>query len=80
MKTQIKRWGNSLALRIPKVFAEEVKLENNSYCNILLENGRLVIDPETDREPTLGELLAKVTDENVHSEVDWGPAVGAEEW
>lgn len=80
MKTQIKSWGNSLAIRIPKVFAEEAKLEKDSYCNLVFENGRLIIDPAAYRKPSLRELLAKVTDENIHKEVDWGPAVGGEEW
>lgn len=80
MKTKVKKWGNSLALRIPKAFAVETKLEPGSDIELELENGRLVITPRAEAEWTLERLLAGVTDENIHGETDTGVAVGNEVW
>lgn len=79
LRTRIQRWGNSLALRIPKPFAEQTKLRENSPVDVLLRNGRIVVVPA---EPaiTLSELLSDVTDENLHHPIDTGEAVGKEVW
>ncbi len=80
MKTRVKKWGNSLALRIPKPLAVEVGLEDSSPIEISLMDGRLVITPVVEPELSLATLLAQVTEENLHGEVDTGPAVGGEVW
>ncbi|NOZ21814.1 MAG: AbrB/MazE/SpoVT family DNA-binding domain-containing protein [Planctomycetes bacterium] len=80
MDTRIKKWGNSLAVRIPKPLAAEIGLEQDSAVEVSLEKGRLVITPERRPAPTLNDLLAKVTKDNLHGEIDTGPAVGKEEW
>ena len=80
MKTRIQKWGNSLALRIPKSFAREVGMDNETTVEMSLVEGKLVVSPVVKPKPTLEDLLALVTDENVHGEVDTGPAVGDEAW
>jgi len=80
MKTRVKKWGNSLALRIPKPLAVEVGLEQDSAVEILLVDKELVIRPLSEPLWSLESLLAEVTDENLHREVDTGPAVGHEVW
>jgi antitoxin MazE len=80
MDTVIKKWGNSLALRIPKLLADEVGLEEDSAVELLLEEGRLVIVSATAPRYTLEGLLTDVTVENLHDEVDTGVAVGVETW
>jgi len=80
MKTRVKKWGNSLALRIPKPLAVEVGLEQDSAVEILLVDEELVIRPLSEPLWSLESLLAEVTDENLHREVDTGPAVGHEVW
>ena len=80
MKTRVQKWGNSLALRIPKSFANEVGLVRETSVEVSLADGKLVITPVTRPETTLKQLLAKVTKENLHHEVDVGPAVGNETW
>ncbi len=67
MKTRIQKWGNSLAVRIPKSFAEELGFEDSSPAEISLEDGAIVIKPDRDRTWDLDALLAGVTSENVHS-------------
>jgi antitoxin MazE len=80
MKTRVQKWGNSLALRIPKSFASEVGLKNESPVDVSMADGNLVIAPLAKSELTLRQLLAKVTPENIHHEVETGPATGNEAW
>ena len=80
MKTRVQKWGNSLALRIPKSFAAEVGLEKESSVEVSLADGKLIVTPVSRPKPTLKQLLAKVTQENLHREVDTGSAVGNETW
>jgi len=80
VKTRIQKWGNSLALRIPKSFAQEVGLESSSPVDILLEDGKLVVVPEAGPKFLLEELLKQVTKDNLHDEVKTGTPVGKEIW
>ena len=80
METRIRKWGNSLALRIPKALAAEVGLDYDVAVDLSLVDGQLVIAPLIEPGPTLDELLAQVTDDNLHGEVETGPAVGREAW
>lgn len=66
MKTRIQKWGNSLAVRIPKSFAEELDWRESAPVEMSLEEGALVIKPDRDRVWDLDSLLAAVTDENIH--------------
>jgi antitoxin MazE len=68
MKTSVQKWGNSLAVRIPKSFAEEMGVGNNAPVEMSLEAGVLLIKPDRDRSWHLDALLSKTTDENVHPE------------
>jgi antitoxin MazE len=80
METRVQKWGNSLALRIPKPLADEVGLRENSLVELWLRDNTLVIAPVAKRAFDLTQLLAQVTEENLHREVDTGPAVGGEAW
>jgi antitoxin MazE len=80
VETRVKKWGNSLALRIPKPLAEEVGLYDDSPVELSLVDGKLVITPGIKVKVKLADLLAQVTEENLHSEVEIGPAVGGEVW
>jgi antitoxin MazE len=80
MKTRVQKWGNSLALRIPKSFAAEVGLNQNSSVEMSLRDGELIVVPAEKPRFTLKQLLAQVSEENLHDEVDTGSAVGGEAW
>ncbi|HVG31385.1 MAG TPA: AbrB/MazE/SpoVT family DNA-binding domain-containing protein [Pyrinomonadaceae bacterium] len=80
MKVQVQRWGNSLALRIPKSFAVESNIEQGSVVEVSLDQGRIVVEPVRETDYTLEELLSGVTKRNLHAEVDGGAAVGKEVW
>jgi antitoxin MazE len=80
MKTHVQKWGNSLALRIPKSMAADVGLHADAAVELSLVDGRLVVEPIRPEPLTLGQLLSQVTDDNVPGEWDTGPAVGKEIW
>jgi antitoxin MazE len=80
MRTKTQKWGNSLALRIPRAFAREVHLSQDTPVEMSVQDGRIVIVPVRDEKNTLAALLSGVTDRNIHRETDFGPAVGNEEW
>jgi len=79
MKTTIQKWGNSLAVRIPRPFAEEIHLRENSTVDLTIRSGKLVI---VAAEPaiTLESLVEQITDENRHDEIGTGRRVGNEVW
>ena len=78
METRVQKWGNSLALRIPKPFATQIGLEPNSPVELSLRGTELVIVPVKSPSLKLDNLLAQVTEHNLHREVDTGPVVGSE--
>ncbi len=80
MTSRVQKWGNSLALRIPKPLAAEVGLQDNSPVELSLCEGKLVISPVAKTDVNLDDLLAKITKKNLHGEVDTGPARGTEAW
>jgi antitoxin MazE len=80
MITHIQKWGNSLAIRIPRSLAAEVDLELNSMVEIKQEQGHLILVPVRKPEYSLEQLLAQVYPENLHAEIDTGQAEGVEIW
>ena len=78
MRTKVQKWGNSLALRIPKTYALEAKLENNSDVDISMVEGQLVIRPIVTINSDLAHLLSGITEANLHNKCDTGEAVGNE--
>jgi antitoxin MazE len=80
MKTRIQKWGNSLALRIPKSVAVESQLEQGMLVEVSLLDGKLLVTPLRPPAVTLEDLLQEITPDNLHHEIDTGPAVGNEAW
>lgn len=79
MRAKIQKWGNSLALRIPKSVAARSELAEGTEVELSVVDGKLVIAP-AERELTLDEMLDLVTPENQHGLLDWGPPMGNEVW
>jgi antitoxin MazE len=77
MKTHISRWGNSLAVRIPRAYAEQAGLSEGSQVEFVAEGEALVL-----RKPRyrLAALLKQVRADHLHEEQDWGPRTGREAW
>jgi len=78
MTIALKKWGNSLALRIPKDIAQSLHIENDTLLDLRVENGVLIVEPH--KEVLLEDLVAKINASNLHTEVDTGEAVGSEAW
>ncbi len=80
MKTRIRKWGNSLAVRIPRPFAEESNLHEDSTVDVSLRNGKLVVAPLVEPAPSLEDLVKQITPRNRHREIETGGPVGSEIW
>jgi len=80
MRKKVNKWGNSLGLRIPKLVAAEVGLEEDSLVNITIVNGSIVISPARETPLELEAILNQVTKENHHGEANTGPSTGREAW
>lgn len=79
MKTKVQRWGNSLALRIPKPFALEANIDDGESVDLSLVDGKIIIQ-RSSTDYALDELLAGITSENIHAEIDFGDPLGNEIW
>jgi antitoxin MazE len=79
MKASVQKWGNSLAVRIPKLFAEELGFADNSRAEMILENGTIILKPDRERTFDLESLLSAMTDENIHPAWAEGWAANTEE-
>ena len=80
METRIRKWGNSLAVRIPQTLARQLGLEPDSPVNITAKDNTLTIQPVRRPAVSLDVLLEGVTADNRHGEVDTGPSTGREAW
>ncbi|MET3506957.1 AbrB/MazE/SpoVT family DNA-binding domain-containing protein [Halalkalibacter oceani] len=69
--TKVQKWGNSLAIRIPKHVAEQIEIEQGSEIELHVENDTLTVKAKKEKV-TLDGLLSKVTEENRHQEIDFG--------
>lgn len=77
MRLEIKRWGNSAALRLPARVLEQVGLGVDSSVDVKVEEGRIILAP-AEREPDLSALVKAITPENRHDEITFGASVGRE--
>jgi antitoxin MazE len=80
MVGNVAKWGNSLAVRIPQHLAKEVELIAGGEVEIIAIDGNLVIKPKRQKQYSLAELVARITPENRHAEIDTGVSVGEEIW
>ena len=80
MEVQVQKWGNSLALRIPKSFAKQIKIEQASLVDLSAVEGKLIAKPIEEQEYSLEQRWEGITDQNIHAEFDTGNAVGKENW
>lgn len=80
MKTKAQKWGNSLAVRLPRPVAQQAGIKPDDPLEIQVSKGRVVLTPAVATEYRLGDLLKKVTKKNIHRETDWGKPRGKEIW
>jgi antitoxin MazE len=80
MRTEIRKWGHSLALRIPKAFAKETGIDEGAPVEMQIADGQIIITPIRPVTYELETLLDQITTENLHDEVNTGSASGKEVW
>ena len=78
MKTTAQKWGNSLAIRVPKSIAQQAGLKVKDDLDIEVRKGVLVLRPHLRRVYRLEDLVKLMTPRNVHKELDFGGPVGRE--
>ena len=79
MKTTVQRWGNSLAVRIPKSFASEIEVGEGDQVEMAINEGRLVIAPKP-ISYDLCDLVNKISSSNLHQELAIDGPEGREAW
>ena len=80
MKTTAQKWGNSLAIRVPKSVAMQIGLKAQDDLDLEIHEGNIVLRPHLRRVYRLQDLVKQITPENVHDEIDTGIPVGREIW
>lgn len=80
MKTTAQKWGNSLAIRVPKSVAVQVGLRAQDDLEIEVQDGNVVLKPHLRRVYRLEDLVKQITPKNIHDEIDTGTPVGRESW
>ena len=78
--TQLAKWGNSLALRIPRALAEGAELKEGDPVRVSVTSAGGLVIQRARRKYSLRRLVGKITARNRHSETDWGGPVGKELW
>ncbi len=80
MKTVLQKWGNSLALRIPRTVAAEIAVGAGHAVDVQVSKGRIVVAPVTKKRYELSDLVSHMTAKNRHAEVVSGKPRGRESW
>jgi antitoxin MazE len=78
MESTIQKWGNSLGIRIPKLFAKQLDLDDGSHVEVIQEGNRIIIYPYL--KENLDQKLKRINKKNLHSEVNTDQAIGNEFW
>jgi len=78
MTAKVQKWGNSLALRLPKALVNEFRLEQGSTVELRVLNGKLIVEPQRPPQYRLEDLLKKVSKRNLHAEIKTGRPVAKE--
>ena len=66
MEAVVKKWGNSLGIRIPNLIVREMSLKDGSFVDINNKGNEIVIKPI--RKNNLSEMLSLINEQNIHEE------------
>jgi len=78
MEAVVKKWGNSLGIRIPNLIVRELSLKDGSFVDITDKGKEIVIKPI--QKNKLSEMLGKINEQNLHKEVETDGPIGKEIW
>lgn len=80
MKTKLKKWGNSLAVRIPNAFIKQTNMVEDEYISLYMQDNKIIIEGFKDKEYSLDELVSHINKNNIHKEQTFGKPEGNEVW
>ena len=80
MLTKISKWGNSLAIRIPKSIAGDANLKLNRPVDLIVKDGVIVLKPVEIARVSLKSLVEQVREDQLHGEIETGSPAGREIW
>jgi antitoxin MazE len=78
LRATVGKWGNSAAVRIPATLLAQANLADKQAIDLVLSDGKITLEPVTNQELNLEDLLAQITLDNLHGEVEFGEPVGKE--
>ena len=78
MEAIIKKWGNSLGIRIPNFILREFSLKDGSVVDIHDKGKEIIIKPV--KKNNLPEMLSKINENNIHREIGTDGPIGKEIW
>lgn len=79
-ETQVSKWGNSLAVRIPQSIVKHARLAEGDRLSLDLADDGSIVLRSTHRKYSLDQLVAEIKPKNLHGEIDWGAPLGKESW
>ena len=79
MKSRVRKWGNSLAIRIPLILAEQSQLKKGAAVKIRVEDKKIIIQL-IKKNMKLPELLAKINESNLSEKIEVMEFAGKEEY
>ncbi|PIQ79812.1 AbrB/MazE/SpoVT family DNA-binding domain-containing protein [Candidatus Peregrinibacteria bacterium CG11_big_fil_rev_8_21_14_0_20_41_10] len=77
MKTHVRKWGNSDAIRIPKGLADQIGISQDSLVTLSVKDQQIVVAAQS---YNLADLVSQIDETNIHSETDTGSIIGKEIW
>lgn len=80
MQTKVMKWGNSLAIRIPKSLAKSAKINEGNEISMKSVKNKILLQKVHNKSYSLKSLLSKINSNNIHKEINTGDAVGKEIW
>ena len=78
MEAVVKKWGNSLGIRVPNFIAKELSLNDGSFVDITNNGKEMIVKPVQKRK--LSDMLSKINEQNIHGEIETTGPVGKEIW
>lgn len=79
MRAKVQKWGNSLAIRIPKAIADEAGIREQEEIDVEIKN-KIISIRRSQKEPSLSQLVKAIKPQNLHGEIDFGARQGNEAW
>lgn len=76
----VKKWGNTLGLRIPQAIANQIDIRDGSKINLVLKNNKIEITSAENNEYQLNDLVEMISESNSHNEISSSQMQGNEIW